>query len=104
LRQQIVVFARPAPSLGDDPVDDAVEGCAGCQETAIPRCRHLERWVGRERETERLFIQYWGYGVPMAVGTLIGGHLGGALTGSVNRTVLRVLVMTIGFGLAGTTS
>ncbi len=37
----------------------------------------------------------------MAVGGLIGGYLGGALTGRVNRTALRVLVMTIGFGLAG---
>jgi uncharacterized protein len=44
---------------------------------------------------------HWGYGVPMAVGGLIGGYLGGALTGRVNRTVLRALVMTIGFGLAG---
>ena len=44
---------------------------------------------------------HWGYGVPMAVGGLIGGYLGGALTGRVNRTALRVLVMTIGFGLAG---
>jgi uncharacterized membrane protein YfcA len=44
---------------------------------------------------------HWGYGVPMAVGGLIGGYLGGVLTGRVNRTALRVLVMTIGFGLAG---
>jgi uncharacterized membrane protein YfcA len=44
---------------------------------------------------------HWGYGVPMAVGGLIGGYLGGALTGRVNRTILRALVMTIGFGLAG---
>jgi hypothetical protein len=37
----------------------------------------------------------------MAVGSLIGGYLEGALTGSVSGTVLRVLVMTIGFGLEG---
>lgn len=34
-------------------------------------------------------------------GGLIGGYFGGALTGRVNGTALRVLVMTIGFGLAG---
>jgi uncharacterized membrane protein YfcA len=42
----------------------------------------------------------WGYGIPMAVGGLIGGYLGGALTGRINRTVLRAVVMIIGFGLA----
>src|SRR5215203_7223365 len=42
----------------------------------------------------------WGYGIPMAVGGLIGGYLGGALTGRVNRTILRAVVITIGFGLA----
>ena len=36
----------------------------------------------------------------MAVGGLIGGYLGGALTGKVNRTILRAVVVTIGFGLA----
>ena len=43
---------------------------------------------------------HWGYGVPMAVGGLIGGYLGGTLTGRVNRTVLRGVVVIIGFGLA----
>jgi uncharacterized protein len=43
---------------------------------------------------------HWGYGVPMAVGGLIGGYLGGALTGRVNHTVLRGVVVIIGFGLA----
>jgi uncharacterized protein len=43
----------------------------------------------------------WRYGIPMAVGGLIGGYLGGALTGRVNRTMLRAVVVTIGFGLAG---
>jgi uncharacterized protein len=43
---------------------------------------------------------HWGYGVPMAVGGLIGGYLGGALTGRINRTVLRAVVVVIGFGLA----
>jgi hypothetical protein len=42
----------------------------------------------------------WGYGVPMAVGGLIGGYLGGTLTGKINPSVLRAVVMTIGFGLA----
>jgi uncharacterized membrane protein YfcA len=41
-----------------------------------------------------------GYGVPMAVGGLIGGYLGGALTGRINRTVLRAVVVIIGFGLS----
>jgi uncharacterized protein len=43
----------------------------------------------------------WGYGVPMAVGGLIGGYLAGMVSGRVNRTVLRVIVIAIGFGLAG---
>jgi uncharacterized membrane protein YfcA len=38
--------------------------------------------------------------VPMAVGGLFGGYLGGALTGRINRTVLRAVVVVIGFGLA----
>jgi uncharacterized protein len=42
----------------------------------------------------------WGYGIPMAVGGLIGGYLGGALTGRIDRTILRAVVTTIGFGLA----
>jgi uncharacterized membrane protein YfcA len=42
----------------------------------------------------------WGYGIPMAVGGLIGGYLGGALTGRINHTVLRAVVVIIGFGLA----
>ena len=42
----------------------------------------------------------WGYGVPMAVGGLIGGYLGGTLTGRINPSVLRAVVMAIGFGLA----
>ncbi|HSL00288.1 MAG TPA: sulfite exporter TauE/SafE family protein [Rubrobacteraceae bacterium] len=41
----------------------------------------------------------WGYGLPMAVGGLVGGYLGGAFTGKVNRSALRALVMCIGFGL-----
>jgi uncharacterized protein len=43
---------------------------------------------------------HWGYGVPMAVGGLVGGYLGGALTDRVNRTLLRSVVMLIGFGLS----
>jgi len=42
----------------------------------------------------------WGYGMPMAVGGLLGGYLGGVLTRRVNRSALRAVVITIGFGLA----
>lgn len=42
----------------------------------------------------------WGYGLPMAVGGLAGGYLGGMLYGRTNRTVLRGIVITIGFGVA----
>ncbi len=42
----------------------------------------------------------WGYGLPMAVGGLLGGYLAGMVSGRVNRTVLRGVVIAIGFGLA----
>ena len=38
--------------------------------------------------------------VPMAFVGLIGGYLGGTLTGRVNPTMLRAVVITIGFVLA----
>ena len=42
----------------------------------------------------------WGYGLPMAFGGLLGGYLAGMVSGRVNRTVLRGVVIAIGFGLA----
>ena len=39
----------------------------------------------------------WGYGVPMAFGGLLGGYLAGTASGRVNRSVLRVVVIAIGF-------
>jgi uncharacterized membrane protein YfcA len=39
----------------------------------------------------------WSYGVPMALGGLAGGYLGGALSGRANPTVLRWIVIVIGF-------
>src|SRR5215212_204172 len=39
----------------------------------------------------------WGYGVPMALGGLVGGYLGGMLSGRVNPTVVRWTVIVIGF-------
>ena len=43
----------------------------------------------------------WGYGLPMAVGGLVGGYLAGMVSGRVNRTVLRGVVIVVGFGVAG---
>jgi len=42
----------------------------------------------------------WGYGLPMALGGLFGGYLGGMLSGRVNPTVLRTVVIAIGFSVA----
>ena len=39
----------------------------------------------------------WNYGVPMAVGGLIGGYLAGTISHRANRTVVRAIVITIGF-------
>lgn len=39
----------------------------------------------------------WSYGVPMALGGLVGGYLGGTLSGRANPTVLRWIVIGIGF-------
>lgn len=41
----------------------------------------------------------WGYGVPMALGGLAGGYLGGMLSDRVNHTVMRWIVIGIGFGV-----
>lgn len=38
----------------------------------------------------------WSYGVPMAVGGLIGGYLGGTISHRANRTVIRSIVIGIG--------
>jgi uncharacterized membrane protein YfcA len=42
----------------------------------------------------------WGYGLPMAFGGLMGGYLAGMVSGRVNRTVLRGVVIVVGFGVA----
>ena len=42
----------------------------------------------------------WGYGLPMAFGGLIGGYLAGMVSGRVNPTVLRAVVIAIGFCVA----
>ena len=39
----------------------------------------------------------WNYGVPMAIGGLLGGYLGGTISHRTNRTVVRAIVITIGF-------
>ena len=39
----------------------------------------------------------WGYGVPMAIGGLIGGYVGGMISHRANRTVIRAIVIVIGF-------
>jgi uncharacterized protein len=40
----------------------------------------------------------WGYGLPMALGGLVGGYLGGMFSSRANYTVLRWIVIGIGFG------
>jgi uncharacterized protein len=42
----------------------------------------------------------WRYGLPMAVGGLVGGYLGGLMSHRANRTVVRWIVIGIGFGVA----
>lgn len=39
----------------------------------------------------------WTYGMPMAIGGLIGGYLGGMISHRANRTVIRGIVIAIGF-------
>jgi uncharacterized membrane protein YfcA len=39
----------------------------------------------------------WSYGVPMAIGGLIGGYIGGTISHRANRTVVRSIVIAIGF-------
>jgi hypothetical protein len=42
----------------------------------------------------------WKYGLPMAVGGLIGGYIGGMLSHRVNPSLVRWIVITIGFVVA----
>ena len=42
----------------------------------------------------------WGYGLPMALGGLIGGYLGGMMSKRVHPKILRIVVISIGFGVA----
>jgi uncharacterized membrane protein YfcA len=39
----------------------------------------------------------WNYGVPMAVGGLVGGYVGGMVSHRANRTVVRFIIIAIGF-------
>jgi uncharacterized membrane protein YfcA len=51
-----------------------------------------------------IFVCYrlvrWEYAVPMAVTAIIGGYLGARVSRRLNKTLLRWLVIAIGFGLA----
>jgi uncharacterized membrane protein YfcA len=42
----------------------------------------------------------WGYGLPMALGGLIGGYLGGRASHRANPNVIRAVVITLGFAVA----
>ena len=42
----------------------------------------------------------WGYGLPMALGGLIGGYLGGMMSKRVHPRILRIVVICMGFGVA----
>lgn len=42
----------------------------------------------------------WRYGLPMAVGGLVGGYLGGLVSHRANRAVVRWTVIGVGFGVA----
>jgi len=39
----------------------------------------------------------WSFGLPMAIGGLIGGYIGGTISHRANRTVIRGIVIAIGF-------
>jgi uncharacterized protein len=39
----------------------------------------------------------WNYGVPMAIGGLVGGYIGGTISHRANRTVVRSIVIAVGF-------
>jgi uncharacterized membrane protein YfcA len=42
----------------------------------------------------------WGYALPMVLGGLVGGYLGGMVSKQVNQNILRIVVISIGFGVA----
>ena len=42
----------------------------------------------------------WEYGLVMAVGALFGGYMGGSVVHWVNRTVVRISIVALGFGMA----
>jgi uncharacterized membrane protein YfcA len=42
----------------------------------------------------------WKYGLVMAAGALLGGYIGGSVVRWVNRTVVRVGIVALGFGMA----
>jgi len=41
----------------------------------------------------------WRFALPMAVTSIIGGYLGARLSRRMNKTLLRWVIITIGFGL-----
>jgi uncharacterized protein len=43
----------------------------------------------------------WSYGAAMALGGLVGGYIGGMISHRANRTVIRAIVITIGFAASG---
>jgi uncharacterized membrane protein YfcA len=43
----------------------------------------------------------WEYGLPMAGGAILGGYIGGRFASRAPRELIRVMVLTIGFGVAG---
>jgi uncharacterized membrane protein YfcA len=42
----------------------------------------------------------WRYGAPMAIGGLVGGYIGGVVSHRANRTIVRAIVIGIGFAVA----
>ena len=42
----------------------------------------------------------WNYGAPMALGGLVGGYIGGLLSHRANRSIVRAIVICIGFAVA----
>ncbi len=42
----------------------------------------------------------WEYGLVMATGALIGGYIGGHLGHRMNRTLVRIVIVVLGFGMA----
>ena len=42
----------------------------------------------------------WQYGLVMAAGALIGGYIGGSAVRWTNRTLVRIGIVVLGFGMA----